>query len=79
MGRMNGCKAACKRERAQAKLAGQTSAHSQLDSNKKAQTLQCKICMQTFLCTTSTTSLKEHSTNRHARNTFQECFPGHEE
>mmetsp|Transcript_1512 Transcript_1512/g.2002 ORF Transcript_1512/g.2002 Transcript_1512/m.2002 type:complete len:81 (-) Transcript_1512:173-415(-) len=72
----NGARAAQKRERNQAKAAKQTSAKSQLKSNEKALTIKCSVCMQTFLGTSSTKSLKEHSENRHPTKTFDECFPG---
>ncbi|XP_039018229.1 uncharacterized protein At2g23090-like [Hibiscus syriacus] len=34
---------------------------SQLDSNKKAMTIQCKVCMQTFMCTTTEVKCREHA------------------
>ncbi|KAG9440253.1 hypothetical protein H6P81_020418 [Aristolochia fimbriata] len=51
MGGGNGQKAKMARER---NLEKQKAAKgSQLESNKKAMTIQCKVCMQTFICTTS--------------------------
>ncbi|KAL0420736.1 UNVERIFIED_CONTAM: hypothetical protein Slati_3096500 [Sesamum latifolium] len=34
---------------------------SQLESNKKAMNIQCKVCMQTFICTTSKVKCREHA------------------
>jgi len=73
MGRTNACRAQQKRERNQAK-AGQNSA-SQLKSNQAALNIVCALCRQTFLCTTSSKSLKDHSDNKHPKSTFEECFP----
>ena len=50
----NGAKAKQRRERVQAqKSVG--AAHSQLKTNEKAKTIQCKICKQSFMCTASAT------------------------
>ena len=51
------------------------SAGSQLESNAKAMNIQCKVCMQTFLCTMTEAKLKEHSDNKHPKNDFYQCFP----
>lgn len=51
------------------------SAGSQLASNAKAMNIQCKVCMQTFLCTMTEAKLKEHSDNKHPKNDFYQCFP----
>jgi hypothetical protein len=48
---------------------------SQLESNAKAMNIQCKVCMQTFLCTMTEAKLKEHSDNKHPKNDFYMCFP----
>jgi hypothetical protein len=37
--------------------------------------IQCKVCMQTFLCTMTEAKLKEHSDNKHPKNDFYQCFP----
>ncbi|MDA9098984.1 hypothetical protein N9L76_08635 [bacterium] len=37
--------------------------------------IQCKVCMQTFLCTMTEAKLKEHSDNKHPKNEFLACFP----
>ena len=37
--------------------------------------IQCKVCMQTFLCTMTEAKLKEHSDNKHPNNDFYQCFP----
>lgn len=73
MGGGNGQKAKMARERNEAKLKGGKG--SQLDSNKKAMTIQCKICMQTFICTTSEAKCKEHAEARHPKNELAQCFP----
>ncbi|XP_039023973.1 uncharacterized protein At2g23090-like [Hibiscus syriacus] len=48
---------------------------SQLDSNKKAMTIQCKVCMQTFICTTSEMKCKEHAETKHPKSDIYACFP----
>ncbi|XWS24140.1 hypothetical protein CRYUN_Cryun28dG0074900 [Craigia yunnanensis] len=64
---------------------------SQLDSNKKAMTiqnqasmrllidgewwLQCKVCMQTFICTTSEVKCREHAEAKHPKSDIYACFP----
>ncbi|EFJ13153.1 hypothetical protein SELMODRAFT_181308 [Selaginella moellendorffii] len=48
---------------------------SQLDSNKKAMNIQCKICMQTFMCTTSEVKCKEHAEAKHPKVDLHACFP----
>jgi len=48
---------------------------SQLETNAKAMNIQCKVCMQTFLCTMTEAKLKEHSDNKHPKNDFYQCFP----
>ncbi|OAE35078.1 hypothetical protein AXG93_763s1110 [Marchantia polymorpha subsp. ruderalis] len=61
------------RERNAEKLKGAKG--SQLETNKKAMTIQCKICMQTFICTTSEAKCKEHAEARHPKNELAQCFP----
>lgn len=34
----------------------------------------CKVCRQTFMCTTSPQILKEHHEKKHAKNSYEECF-----
>ncbi|KAI8457169.1 hypothetical protein BY996DRAFT_6927107 [Phakopsora pachyrhizi] len=36
---------------------------------------QCQICRGEFIATMPTV-LKEHASNKHSKNTFQDCFPG---
>ncbi|XP_044497846.1 uncharacterized protein At2g23090-like isoform X1 [Mangifera indica] len=64
---------------------------SQLDSNKKAMTIQassvylfgfavlysswCKVCMQTFMCTTSEVKCREHAEAKHPKSDIYVCFP----
>ncbi|XP_022768674.1 uncharacterized protein At2g23090-like [Durio zibethinus] len=48
---------------------------SQLESNKKAMTIQCKVCMQTFICTTSEVKCREHAEAKHPKFDMYACFP----
>eukprot|EP00850_Spirogloea_muscicola_P009096 SM000050S17021 [mRNA] locus=s50:416403:417158:- [translate_table: standard] len=74
MGGGNAQKSATARERNLAKAA-KANKGSQLDTNTKAMTIQCKVCMQTFMCTTSESKCKEHSDSRHPKVDFSQCFP----
>lgn len=40
---------------------------SQLAANQKALSIQCKICLTPFLCTSSESKLKEHSDSKHPK------------
>ncbi|KAL1540340.1 hypothetical protein AAHA92_24705 [Salvia divinorum] len=98
MGGGNGQKAKMARERNMEKLKGQKG--SQLETNKKAMTiqnsddsfvlyalgfgtnfnvagpkLQCKVCMQTFICTTSEVKCREHAEAKHPKADVYACFP----
>ncbi|MCI21090.1 hypothetical protein A2U01_0042254, partial [Trifolium medium] len=35
----------------------------------------CKVCMQTFICTTSEVKCKEHAEARHPKSDLFTCFP----
>ena len=70
----NGNRAKQKRERNMARQAKMTSAHSQLKSNEAAKNIMCKICRQTFMCTTSESELHEHAANRHPKLEYSACF-----
>ncbi|KAF7015999.1 hypothetical protein CFC21_029698 [Triticum aestivum] len=35
----------------------------------------CKICMQTFICTTSEAKCKEHAEAKHPKSDLVQCFP----
>ncbi|KMZ73765.1 Uncharacterized protein family SERF [Zostera marina] len=48
---------------------------SQLEKNKKAMNIQCKVCMQTFICTTSEVKCKEHAEAKHPKSALFQCFP----
>ncbi|RAL50571.1 hypothetical protein DM860_014513 [Cuscuta australis] len=48
---------------------------SQLQSNKKAMTIQCKTCVQTFICTTTEVKCREHAEARHPKLEAEDCFP----
>ncbi|KAF8695503.1 hypothetical protein HU200_037432 [Digitaria exilis] len=83
MGGGNAQKSKMARERNAEKNKG--SKGSQLEANKKAMNIQlitsnisstqCKICMQTFICTTSEAKCKEHAEARHPKNELVQCFP----
>jgi hypothetical protein len=36
---------------------------------------KCAVCMQPFMCTSTEAKLKEHSDNKHPKDTFERCFP----
>uniref|UniRef100_A0A0E0D2L0 At2g23090-like zinc-binding domain-containing protein n=1 Tax=Oryza meridionalis TaxID=40149 RepID=A0A0E0D2L0_9ORYZ len=48
---------------------------SQLETNKKAMSIQCKVCMQTFMCTTSEVKCREHTEAKHPKTDVYQCFP----
>ncbi|KAM3286129.1 hypothetical protein P3S67_024928 [Capsicum chacoense] len=48
---------------------------SQLETNKKAMSIQCRVCMQTFMCTTSEEKCKEHAEAKHPKSDLLTCFP----
>ncbi|XP_075484170.1 uncharacterized protein At2g23090-like [Primulina tabacum] len=73
MGGGNAQKSKMARERNAEKLKGNKG--SQLDSNKKAMSIQCKVCMQTFICTTSEVKCKEHAEAKHPKADLHTCFP----
>ncbi|XP_028764207.1 uncharacterized protein At2g23090-like [Neltuma alba] len=73
MGGGNGQKSKMARERNMEK--NKAAKGSQLDSNKKAMTIQCKVCMQTFICTTSEVKCKEHAEAKHPKSDLYTCFP----
>ncbi|KAL5730320.1 hypothetical protein ACHQM5_003156 [Ranunculus cassubicifolius] len=50
-------------------------AGSQLEANKKAMSIQCKVCMQTFICTTSEVKCREHAEAKHPKSDVTVCFP----
>ncbi|MFS7972879.1 putative ZNF706/superfamily, at2g23090-like, zinc-binding domain-containing protein [Helianthus anomalus] len=50
-------------------------AGSQLEANKKAMNIQCKVCMQTFICTTSEVKCREHAEAKHPKADVYTCFP----
>lgn len=37
--------------------------------------LQCKVCMQTFMCTTSEVKCREHAEAKHPKSDVFTCFP----
>ncbi|KAJ8634618.1 hypothetical protein MRB53_008885 [Persea americana] len=68
MGGGNGQKAKMAREKNLEKH--KAAKGSQLETNKKAMTIQCKVCMQTFICTTSEVKCKEHAEAKHPKKSF---------
>ncbi|KAF8729060.1 hypothetical protein HU200_018374 [Digitaria exilis] len=48
---------------------------SQLEVNKKAMSIQCKVCMQTFMCTTTEVKCREHAEAKHPKSDVYQCFP----
>uniref|UniRef100_A0A2N9EMM3 At2g23090-like zinc-binding domain-containing protein n=1 Tax=Fagus sylvatica TaxID=28930 RepID=A0A2N9EMM3_FAGSY len=48
---------------------------SQLEKNKAAMTIQCKVCMQTFICTTTEVKCREHAEAKHPKSDVYACFP----
>lgn len=75
MGGGNGQKSATARARKQEKDKKMKGGVSQLAVNQKAMSIVCQICRSNFMCTSTETKLKEHSDNKHPKNTFAECFP----
>ncbi|KAG6471089.1 hypothetical protein ZIOFF_072186 [Zingiber officinale] len=73
MGGGNGQKSKTARERNLEK--NKPTKGSQLESNKKAMNIQCKVCMQTFICTTSEVKCREHAEAKHPKNDVYQCFP----
>jgi len=73
----NGNRTKQKRERNQKKNEekGGASAKSQLKSNEAAKTIICKVCRQSFLCTTKEAELRLHQENKHEKQDFVACFP----
>nr|XP_043608854.1 uncharacterized protein At2g23090-like [Erigeron canadensis] len=75
MGGGNGQKAKMARERNLEKSKSAASKGSQLEANKKAMNIQCKVCMQTFVCTTSEVKCREHAEAKHPKAHVYTCFP----
>ncbi|KAF3671733.1 putative acyl-CoA-binding domain-containing protein 3-like [Capsicum annuum] len=73
MGGGNGQKAKMAREKNMEKMKAQKG--SQLEANKKAMSIQCKVCMQTFICTTSEVKCREHAEAKHPKSDVYACFP----
>ncbi|KAK7386381.1 hypothetical protein VNO78_26573 [Psophocarpus tetragonolobus] len=74
MGGGNGQKSKMARERNLEKQRAAAKG-SQLETNKKAMNIQCKVCMQTFMCTTSEVKCKEHAEAKHPKSDLSACFP----
>ncbi|KAH0711663.1 hypothetical protein KY290_007299 [Solanum tuberosum] len=48
---------------------------SQLEANKKAMSIHCKVCMQTFICTTSEVKCREHAESKYPKSDVYACSP----
>ena len=75
MGGGNAQKSATARKKAMEK-AQKAGAGSQLAANAKAMSTVCQVCRASFMCTLAPIKLKEHSDNKHPKQTFEHCFPG---
>jgi hypothetical protein len=75
MGGGNAQKSATARKKALEK-AQKAAAGSQLKSNAAAMSTICQVCRASFMCTLAPSKLKEHSDNKHPKQTFEQCFPG---
>ncbi|KAH0988395.1 hypothetical protein GBA52_001526 [Prunus armeniaca] len=75
MGGGNGQKSKMARQRNMEKQKASAKAGSQLESNKKSMTIQCKVCMQVFICTTSEVKCREHAEAKHPKSDVYTCFP----
>ncbi|KAK8969432.1 hypothetical protein KSP40_PGU001541 [Platanthera guangdongensis] len=73
MGGGNAQKSKMAREKNNEKMKGQKG--SQLETNKAAMNIQCKVCMQTFMCTTSESKCREHAEAKHPKVHISQCFP----
>ncbi|TMW83944.1 hypothetical protein EJD97_000388 [Solanum chilense] len=73
MGGGNSQKAKMAREKNIEKMKGAKG--SQLDANKKAMNIHCKVSMQTFICTMSKVKCKEHAEAKHPKSDLATCFP----
>ena len=62
------------RAKSQKKLQESNGASSQLKANEKNMTILCKICRQTFFCTTNESQLQEHVNLKHPKSAYDACF-----
>ncbi|CAD7966454.1 unnamed protein product [Amoebophrya sp. A25] len=77
MGRSNGCEANRKREDAKKRAAKfNKEGNSQLQANADCMSLQCKVCLQSFM-STQLKMAKIHYEQKHAKLPWEECFPAH--
>ncbi|PIA44118.1 hypothetical protein AQUCO_01700023v1 [Aquilegia coerulea] len=74
MGGGNAQKAKMAREKNLEKQKGANKG-SQLEANKKAMSIQCKVCLQTFISTTSEVKCREHAEAKHPKSDVTACFP----
>ncbi|KAJ7944502.1 Zinc-binding protein [Quillaja saponaria] len=73
MGGGNGQKAKMAREKNLEKQKG--SKGSQLDTNKKAMSIQVNLCFARCVCTTSEVKCREHAEAKHPKFDVHTCFP----
>ena len=45
------------------------------ESNEAAKSIQCKVCMQSFVSTLSHAELRKHAENKHPKLDAKQCFP----
>ncbi|KAG6469365.1 hypothetical protein ZIOFF_074080 [Zingiber officinale] len=46
-----------------------------IKEHKYWEAILCKVCMQTFICTTSEVKCREHAEAKHPKNDVYQCFP----
>eukprot|EP00689_Sawyeria_marylandensis_P000637 EC819676.1.p1 GENE.EC819676.1~~EC819676.1.p1 ORF type:complete len:102 (+),score=56.41 EC819676.1:16-321(+) len=78
MGRMNGCKAADKRERNLKKKQAEAKKNKPKEKPKDVVQFQCKACLQTFMAITSKQMMQTHCDSKHQGKTFEDCFPDYD-
>ena len=81
MGGGNGNKAHLKRER-NAKKAAQAkkgSGPNQKEAAQKAMTIICMTCRTQFMSTSNEATLRQHQEAKHAKLSFEQCFPNYGE
>ena len=74
MGGGNAQKSATARKKALEKAPGRRIA---VEIQRQSHTATiCQVCRASFMCTLAPIKLKEHSDNKHPKQTFEMCFPG---
>ena len=49
--------------------------HRNVETNEAAKSIQCKVCMQSFVSTLSHSELRKHAENKHPKLPAVQCFP----